>query len=31
MKFLERWQATENKEEMYLTDEEMDYFFERAN
>ena len=31
MKFLERWQATENKEEMYLTDEEMNYFFERAN
>lgn len=29
--FLDRWQATENKDEMYLTDEEMDYFFERAN
>ena len=28
--FLERWQATEDKEEMYLTKEEMEFFFEEC-
>ena len=30
-KFLDRWEDTPNKDEMYLTKEEMDFFFEKAN
>lgn len=28
-KFLDRWQETVNKEEMYLTQEEVEFFFEK--